>query len=324
MEAAIVVTYRCTNRCRMCSTWKYPTSPEEEFKPDLLKKLPRLSFSNVTGGEPFLREDLGEIIFILEKTANRIVISTNGYDTEKIVELARAHKNIGVRVSLEGLAAANDELRGVEGGFERGLRTLMDLRRLGLKDIGFGITVSDRNARDMLELYALAKDLKMEFATAAVHNSYYFHKHDNVIADKAGVSRSLENLKSELLKTPRIKDWFRAYFNHGLIGYVQGRPRLLPCTAGQEVFFLDPWGEVRPCNGMQETCWYESMGNLKEKTFEEIWHSRQAEFVRKMVRDCPKNCWMIGTAGPAMKKHILKVTAWVAREKGRRVFRPER
>ena len=285
MEAAIVVTYRCTNRCRMCSTWKYPTSPEEEFKPDLLKKLPRLSFSNVTGGEPFLREDLGEIIFILEKTANRIVISTNGYDTEKIVELARAHKNIGVRVSLEGLAAANDELRGVEGGFERGLRTLMDLRRLGLKDIGFGITVSDRNARDMLELYALAKDLKMEFATAAVHNSYYFHKHDNVIADKAGVSRSLENLKSELLKTPRIKDWFRAYFNHGLIGYVQGRPRLLPCTAGQEVFFLDPWGEVRPCNGMQETCWYESMGNLKEKTFEEIWHSRQGEIVRKMVPD---------------------------------------
>jgi len=324
MEAAIVVTYRCTNRCRMCTTWKYPTSPEEEFKPDLLKKLPRLSFSNVTGGEPFLREDLGEIIFILEKTANRIVISTNGYDTEKIVELARAHKNIGVRVSLEGLAAANDELRGVEGGFERGLRTLMELRRLGLKDIGFGITVSDRNAKDMLELYALAKDLKMEFATAAVHNSYYFHKHDNVIADKTSVSRSLENLKSELLKTPRIKDWFRAYFNHGLIGYVQGRPRLLPCTAGQEVFFLDPWGEVRPCNGMQETYWYESMGNLKEKTFEEIWHSRQAEFVRKMVRDCPKNCWMIGTAGPAMKKHILKVTAWVAREKGRRVFRPER
>jgi radical SAM protein with 4Fe4S-binding SPASM domain len=308
----------------MCSTWKYPTSREEEFKPGLLEKLPRLSFSNVTGGEPFLREDLDEIIAVLERKAKRIVISTNGYYTDRILELAKAHKDIGVRVSLEGLAAANDELRGVEGGFERGLKTLTELRRLGLKDIGFGITVSDRNAGDMLELYALAKDLKMEFATAAVHNSYYFHKHDNVITDKEGVSRAFEALISELLRTPRIKNWYRAYFNHGLIGCIQGKPRLLPCTAGQGIFFLDPWGEVRPCNGMQGRYWCESMGSLHDNTFEEIWNSEQAESVRKMVRNCPKNCWMIGTAGPAMKKHIIKVTAWVAREKGRRFFKPKR
>jgi radical SAM protein with 4Fe4S-binding SPASM domain len=321
MEAAVVVTYRCNSRCRMCSTWQFPTSPEEEFKPALLEKLPRLSFSNVTGGEPFLRADLEEIIAVLEKKAKRIVISTNGSLTDRILELARAHKNVGVRVSLEGLAAANDELRGVEGGFERGLKTLMELRRLGLKDLGFGITVSDRNAKDMLELYALAKELKMEFATAAVHNSYYFHKHDNVIADKEGVGRAFEELTSELLRTPRVKNWYRAYFNHGLSGYVQGHPRLLPCPAGEDIFFLDPWGEVRPCNGMQGKYWCESFGNLHDQTFEEVWNSTQAELVRTMVRDCPKNCWMVGTAGPAMKKHIFKVTAWVAREKGRRLFR---
>jgi len=324
MEAAVIVTYRCNSRCRMCSTWKFPTSPAEEFKPALVEKLPRLSFANVTGGEPFLRTDLDEIIAVLKRKARRIVISTNGSETEKVVALARAHRTVGVRVSLEGLAAANDELRGVAGGFDRGLKTLLELRRLGLKDIGFGITVSDRNARDMLELFALAQDLKMEFATAAVHNSSYFHKHDNVIADPEGVGRAFEELTSKLLRTARIKNWFRAYFNHGLSGYVRGHPRLLPCPAGRETFFLDPWGEIWPCNGLQGKYWCESLGNLHDRTFHEIWRSEQAESVRTLVRNCPKNCWMIGTAGPAMKRHPWRVTAWVAFEKGRRLFERHR
>ena len=71
----------------------------------------------------------------------------------------------------------------VEGksGFDRGIKTLMGLSRLGVKDIGFGITVSNNNSADMLELYELSKKMKMEFATAAYHNSYYFHKEDNKI-----------------------------------------------------------------------------------------------------------------------------------------------
>jgi len=39
MDAAIIVTYRCNARCRMCRTWEFPTKPSEEFTPDLLRKL---------------------------------------------------------------------------------------------------------------------------------------------------------------------------------------------------------------------------------------------------------------------------------------------
>ncbi|MFX0197759.1 MAG: radical SAM protein, partial [Candidatus Hodarchaeota archaeon] len=182
MEAALITTYRCISKCQMCNIWKYPTKIEEEIKPEVLNKLPQLDFCNVTGGEPFLRDDIGGMIYILRKKAKRIVISTNGYLTEKILDVAREDKNIGIRISIEGLPAANDELRGTRDGFDHGLRTLLELKRMGLKDIGFGITVSDRNARDMLELYQLAKLMGLEFSTAVVHNSYYFHKHDNEIS----------------------------------------------------------------------------------------------------------------------------------------------
>lgn len=80
-------------------------------------------------------------------------------------------------------------------------------------------------------------------------------------------------------------------------------------------FFLDPFGEIRPCNGMDTDSLDNSMGNLNEKTFEEIWYSEKAKMIREKVKNCLKNCWMIGTASPAMKKYILKPLLWVIKNK---------
>jgi radical SAM protein with 4Fe4S-binding SPASM domain len=315
MEAAIIITYKCNAQCQMCNIWKFPTKVQEEIDPEALNKLPTLKFCNVTGGEPFLRDDLEEILYILKKKAKRIVISTNGYFTEKIVNIMCKNKDIGVRISLEGLPAANDELRRLKNGFDKALRTLLELKHLGLKDLGFGITVSDRNAEDMIELFRLAHAMKLEFATAVVHNSYYFHKHDNRIRQKQRVIECFHKLVHELLKTNKMKNWFRAYFNFGLMQYVKGRKRLLPCGAGTDMFFLDPWGEVRPCNGMDTDSKENSFGNLKEKTFDQIWYGQKADSIRKKVAMCKKNCWMIGSASPAMKKHIVKPIVWIMKHK---------
>ena len=213
----------------------------------------------------------------------------------------------------------------MKDGFDHGLRTLLELQRLGIKDIGFGITVSDRNAKDMIELYQLANKLNVEFATACVHNSYYFHKLDNTIKGKEIVIKCFEKLIEELLRTKRIKNWFRAYFNCGLIDYINGKKRLLPCEAGTDMFFLDPFGEIRPCNGMETDSLENSMGNLKEKTFEEIWYSEKVTKIRDSVKSCQKNCWMIGTASPAMKKNIKIPVIWIMKNKirmltGKRIF----
>ncbi len=74
MEGLLGITYRCNARCKMCNIWKFPTKKEEEVKVEDLEKLPRMRFTNITGGEPFLRDDIEEIIYILKKKAKRIVI----------------------------------------------------------------------------------------------------------------------------------------------------------------------------------------------------------------------------------------------------------
>ena len=64
-DASIILTYRCPMKCKMCNIWFNPTKKEEEIKASDLRTLPRLKFINLTGGEPFVRDDLAEIVNLL-------------------------------------------------------------------------------------------------------------------------------------------------------------------------------------------------------------------------------------------------------------------
>ena len=315
-DMCIIVTYRCPMKCQMCDIWNNPTQKDKEITIQEIEKLPNVKFINITGGEPFVREDLEDIIEVCFRKSPRVVISTSGWFEDRIISMAKRFPNIGIRISIEGLSQKNDELRGRQGGFDKGLRTLLKLKEMGVKDIGFGITVSNHNSADMLSLYQLSKSLGMEFATAAFHNSYYFHKGDNFITNKEEVCGNFEKLIALQIQENHPKSWFRAYFNMGLINYIQGNKRLLPCEAGLVNFFVDPNGEVYPCNGLEDKYWKESMGNIRQaNSFAEIWNSEQANKVREQVKNCPKNCWMVGTASPVMKKYIKQPLRWVMKNK---------
>ena len=314
LNGTVIVTYRCNARCTMCSRFKAPSRPEDELTVETIRKLPLMYFTNVTGGEPFIREDLKDIVRELYKKSDRIVISTNGYFSERILELCEEFPEVGIRISIEGLEATNDKIRGLPNGFQRGYQTLRRLVEMGHPDVGFGMTVQDENAADLVPLYRIADELGLEFATASLHNSFYFVEAHNVIHDRPMVARCFEDLVNELLRSKSPKKWFRAYFNHGLINYIYGQRRLLPCDMAFDTFFIDPFGDVMPCNGTKEK---EVMGNLNRQSWDELWNSPQAEEVRRTVRQCERNCWMIGSVSPAMHKYLWKPAWWVLRHKAR-------
>lgn len=321
LNGTVIVTYRCNARCTMCNRYKAPSRPEEEISIETIRKLPPMYFTNITGGEPFIREDLKDIVRELNKKSDRIVISTNGFFTDRIIDLCREFPNIGIRISIEGLEQTNNEIRGLPDGYNRGYTTLKKLREMGLKDVGFGMTVQDRNAEDLVALYDLSDKLGMEFATASLHNSFYFVEAKNIIRDRPMVAQHFEDLTNRLLDSNSPKKWFRAYFNHGLINYIYGQKRLLPCDMSFDTFFIDPYGDVMPCNGTKEK---EVMGNLNEQSWDDLWNSGQAETVRRKVRACDRNCWMIGSVSPAMHKYIWVPMWWVIRHKFLRFWKKKK
>ena len=321
LNGTVIVTYRCNARCTMCNRYKCPSRPEEELNIETIKKLPKMYFTNITGGEPFIREDLPEIVRELYKKSDRIVISTNGFFTDRIIKLCEEFPNVGIRISIEGLEETNNKIRGLDDGFNKGYSTLKKLVEMKHPDVGFGMTVQDANAKDLVPLYDLSNELNMEFATASLHNSFYFVEAKNIINDRLMVAKEFEKLANKLLESNSPKKWFRAYFNHGLINYIFGQKRLLPCDMAFDTFFIDPYGDVMPCNGTKNK---EVMGNLNDKTWDELWNSEQAEKVRNTVRHCDRQCWMIGSVSPAMHKYIWKPALWVVKHKFLNFFKKEK
>ncbi len=321
LNGTVIVTYRCNARCTMCNRYKAPSKPDEEISLETIKKLPKMYFTNITGGEPFIREDLPEIVRELYKKSDRIVISTNGFFTDRIIKLCEEFPNVGIRISIEGLEDTNNKIRGLDDGFNKGYSTLKKLVEMKHPDVGFGMTVQDANAKDLVPLYDLSDELNMEFATASLHNSFYFVEAKNIIHDRLMVAKEFEKLINKLLESNSPKKWFRAYFNHGLINYIFGQKRLLPCDMAFDTFFIDPYGDVMPCNGTKEK---EVMGNLNEETWDELWNSEQAEKVRNKVRHCDRQCWMIGSVSPAMHKYIWVPALWVLRHKFLRFFKKQK
>jgi MoaA/NifB/PqqE/SkfB family radical SAM enzyme len=316
-EVALMPTFRCNAKCQMCHIWKYPSRKEEEITLEDISKLPEgFARINIGGGEPTLREDILEIVDILSKKTKHLEISTNGCFTKRLVSIIKKHPHTRIRISLEGLPKKNDEIRGIKNGFDLALRSLLRLKELDTKDIGFAITLSHRNADELVDLYHLCSYLGVEFSQCVVHDAWQFKVPDNVIQDKEEVILEIKKFVRELLLSQRkelflkVKDWYRAYLNRGFVNFIRGNQRLLPCGAGTDIFFIDPYGEVYPCNALPE-----SMGNIKEKSLEEIWYSSQAKKIRKMVSQCPKNCWMTGTTRPAMRRNLWKPTKWVLKNK---------
>lgn len=319
IQGSLITTFRCNAHCNMCNIWKCQTSPEEEINPKFYKKLPKGLRINITGGEATLRKDIDKIFEILYPRAELLELSTNGYNTEKIVEIANKYPNILIRVSLEGLPKLNDDKRGIKDGFDHALRTMLELKKTKCKNIGFSVVISPDNYKDLLPLYELCAALNVELGNSVVHNSWYFHKEDNEITSDDALAAHEEFVKA-LLTSKRhglknkLKDYGRAYFNKSIHCRLRGddfgyRP---PCGALKDFFFIDPWGNVSPCNGSEEE-WI--IGNIKEESFESIMKSDKAKEVSKKVAKCKRNCAFIVTERHDMVRKPWKPIGWILKNK---------
>ena len=85
-DMCIITTYRCPMRCKMCDIWNNPTEVKKEIQPEELEILPHVKFVNITGGEPFVRQDLEAIVKVLFTKSPRVVISTSGWFEDRIID----------------------------------------------------------------------------------------------------------------------------------------------------------------------------------------------------------------------------------------------
>lgn len=323
-NAIIAVTLRCNARCKMCDIWRIKV--DGEVKSSFYERLPSdLRDINITGGEPFLRKDLPQVIEVIYSICNspRIIISTNGLLTKKIERsmkrIIKVDPEIAVRISIDGIGREHDEIRGIPGAFTKGLESLRILRENGVKDLGIALTVMYSNVSQVSKVYDLANDWGVEFSIIIVTSSpIYFGEKESLKPSDDGALRDGFNylVRSELRHwTPRRLA--RAYFDYTLWNYFHTQKRPFKCDAGQGFFYLDPCGNVYGCSVL-DFC----LGNLKDHSFETIWHSKKASEFRRLANDCHK-CWMVCTAKTAMRRSLYKPFFWLVKNKIRARMRTQ-
>lgn len=310
-DMSIIVTQRCNAKCSMCNLWANPTKTEEEIDLKTIEKLPYCELAKISGGEPFIRSDIQEIIALLKQKAKRVMITTNGYYQDKIVAAGRAFPDLAIRVSIDGERETHNRIRGIDI-YDTAWQTLRLLKENGSKDVGISFTLQDSNYADLLPVYRRARELDVDFGCTIINNSFYFHKDDNEVKNVSPMEEQLRFLIREQLKSPRIKDWARAFFNDYTIRYLHGEKLPIQCNAGISSFFLDVNGNVLPCN-MTPTPWV--MGNLREQTWEEILASDAAKKVQLLCKNCKTPCWVTCNVQTAIKKEIWVPVVWLLKNK---------
>lgn len=296
----------------MCEIWKQENI--SQFDITLLNKLPKsLRSISLSGGEPFLSNDLLEIVEKAKSVCSksRIVIPTNGILTDVITEqmkkIVKIDSRIAIRLSIDGIGEMHDNIRGVKNAYLAVMNTLKSLKDLRIRDLGITITVTDINIQEIEKVYRIAKEKKVKFNCQVAHSSSFYYKKENCdINQKDLFKNELNLIISSELKSLNLQRLFKAYYYRGLWGYVNRRPRAYPCNAGSLFFYLSQEGNVYPCQFLNK-----EMGNLHNDRFSAIWNSKLAATVRQHVKGCNLNCWTICTVAAAIKNNPFQAARWV-------------
>ncbi len=323
IDAVLAVTYNCNARCVMCNIWQDKPRLDKQLRAEGYANLPpSLKYINVSGGEPFLRDDLPEIISVLYKRCpnSRAIISTNGFLPDRICNMMREimliDPEIGIGLSLDGIGHMHDRIRGIRGAYDKVMQSFDKLKTLGVRNIRFGFTATKDNVDHFGRVYDLANNAGVQFSCAvAQDSSHYFKTKNNVTVERNVLKKELAYVVAGELGSFSPKRWVRAFFAQGLYDFSSGNGRPLNCRAGDEFFFMDPYGDIYPCNVLDRV-----MGNIENAGFLELWGSQAAKAARGSVQKCHSKCWMICTARAAIKQHPLKTGWWILNQKAQTHF----
>ncbi|MFA5144796.1 MAG: radical SAM protein [Candidatus Omnitrophota bacterium] len=313
----IFLTHACNCRCKHCGIWKiYQSNPlkrKEELSIScwerLLYKLGKnLSILSISGGEPFLREDLKDLIILASKHCKSLFainINTNGTLPEQVRDstasiLKSVRKNIKLQVSIscDGSEQAHDYSRGVNGSYAKVVRTIKALSDLKSRyrnlEILKNMTISSENIEEAGSFLKQAREEKIKFMTSFVLESGHFNydKTSNLAASCIPRPKILETLK---LIDKAIPCWDPRWLIQKIYirlsrRYFKSPPKqVLPCYSSWSSVGIDPYGNVLPC-----IMWPVILGSLKDNNFEldKILKGATTQRVRQAIKqkECPA-CW---------------------------------
>jgi MoaA/NifB/PqqE/SkfB family radical SAM enzyme len=284
-----MITRKCNYRCRGCNVWREQDVKElstEEVKRglDILRELGVVEIV-FSGGNPLLREDIGEILEYASHFFVTTVYDNGSMAAEKMDDLRSVDF---VAISLDSLdSRKNDYAKGVKGSWEKAMQTIEKLHENGIR-VGVSPTISQFNLYEMIDFtnYFLEKGIPVWYCLYSYDPSddsnqlfKIGRKNDEfLITDNKAMVELCDSLmdmvrkNSNLLITIKTLRAVKNLYSNG--------NRTWKCRALRNFFIIDHLGRVAGCH----------LNKPVASIFElpKVWNSEEFNALRRIYGECSK------------------------------------
>ncbi|GEM_PF-62613 len=333
------ITRRCQSRCKTCYIWDHDTGSDLDLATieNLFRSIGWTYFFNVSGGEPYLRDDLPEIIRLACRFMKPAVvhIPTNAIACERIERLTREIMVVideeapgtvlSVKPSFDGVGELHDEIRGIPGNFEKLLDTLSRLIRVREEysnlHVGVGTVISRFNADHLEEIIEYSKGLGVDtyINEVAEEREEFFNLGSGITPDGDSYGHIMTIFKHSVMEKmqgmkllARMTTALRIVYYDLAVRILNEQKQVIPCAAGLLNVHVNSDGSIWPCAVL---AYKGEMGRLGDETgFMDIWRSKKAKEIRRSIRRGECACPLANQAysNILLNPRMFIKTLWIA------------
>lgn len=297
----LFVTNECNSHCQHCFYWKNLGAKKVRISLEQIEALSGdlgdLELLLISGGEPFLREDLAEIIKIfyennhLKSTSIPTNCLTPQVVEKQVIKILKTCPKLLVVIplSLDGDEETHDQIRGIKGNFKKVQETYLRLIKLKEKypnlRIRINATIFDRNYKGLFKLIDHLPELFPDCWTLSLCLMRGDPRNRNLELPNIKEIRKLFDYKDEKFKGKR--PWNYVFLERVImsaqIKILQEKKQFVPCESGRLLAVVHEDGTLGHCED-----WGGEVGNLKEESFAALWQGKRARYLRNKIerKDC--------------------------------------
>lgn len=296
------VTSRCNAKCKHCgSSCLNKLDPDEISAEDLKRTLfeislkydPRTVFLSVTGGEPLMRKDLGDIMKYASDLGYKWGITTNGMlFTEKVYKMIEETKMATISISLDGMKETHEKFRGVPNSFDRIETTLKRLQKIPtVKEIQVTTVANENNINELENIYNYVQSIGIKnWRVATVDPIGRAGVNDDILLTPEHFKYVLDFIKEKRLENKILVEYGCSHYL-GLEYEKEVRGHYFTCQAGLTIGSILSNGDIFVCPNVPRIPKL-IQGNIKTDSFVDVWENKFKEFRtdKRLKSEKCKNC----------------------------------
>jgi len=295
------ITGRCNLQCKHCYrtegnvetlSFDQIVNVIEQFKAlrkeyNKRNRIKRKGHINITGGEPFFRSDIKDILNYLGDNNEFFtygILSNGSFIDDDIIRILKETEVTFVQLSIDGDKEMHDSLR-AEGDYERVLNTAEYLEKNGIRTY-ISFTANKENYKFLPHVARECRKRKItklwSDRLVPIGNG---EELESLAIDSCEFPKFVKALKKAQgnLITKKIYPKTQVTMNRAL-QFQNSKGAFYSCSAGDSLITVDEFGNIMPCRRMPIIC-----GNVFEITLSDVYFNHET-FQNLRIKLPPKEC----------------------------------